>query len=554
MKSLRGVAFLALLVSAASAQPRPEADDPIIQLPPLIVEESRKTAARPWHYAEGPGFEVLSRCSESTTADFARGFHRANHLLQILVPAEFQVNLSCPHALLLYRTDMVRQLPAEIVAEMTRLNPARISGPFSVKVLPNMALRDSDFDATYSVVDEYAFYSDAIRIAPEALRWRLESRTPALPRWFIEGVMRLYGTAHFQSGSVNLTPHFWINSAETKALRANREHPRSLLPLEELFKTRYQTPDLIPDPAAQLWRDQAALFIRWAFDGKKRARRDALFKFVHKASEAPATEAMFEECFGFDYADAKDRLSDYLSQAVNHPLSISSVTALPRLNLHVRGATPGELARVKGDWERLSTNYVRVRFPSLTSKYQDQARLTLLRAYDQGERDPDLLAAIALSYCDAGEAKAARPFLEQATSGKTRRTRAHVELAWLRYHEYFPGEGAQFSDAQIEEILQPLRSARKLPPPLPESYELAARVLSRGDRTPTMDELTWILEGVIFFPRNSMLIYQAAHLHVLHGAKSVANLLIRHGLAISHDDATRSQFEKLGAALALRSN
>lgn len=548
------IAFLVLAASVGHAQPHPDADDPIIKLPPLIVNESPKSAARPWYYVEGPGFEVLSRCREDTTAEFARGYHRSNVLLQVLVPPELQVKLSSPYALLLYRNDMIRQLPEEMVAEITRLNPVGPSGNFNLKVMPNMALRDPDLDATYSAIDEYIFNRNSMRIAPEAVRQRLETRTPRLPVWFIEGVMRLYGHAHVKADSIDFPAYFWVNRKETNSLATNKEHPRVLLPMAELFKPRRDLADLPPDTLAYPWRHQAALFIRWAYDGhKNRARRDALFKFVMRSSEKPVTEDMFEECFGLNYGDVQDRLSAYLHYAVNHPFTMSA-GKMPRLNLHVREATPGEVARIKGEWERLSANHVRLRAPSLVAKYEEQALVTLLRAHDKGERHPDFLTALGLSYCDAGEVKTARPFLEQATLGGTIRVRAYFELARLRYLERLPPEGVKFSPAQIEEVLQPLRSARKLSPPLPDAYELVARVLTQGDRTPTVAELAWVLEGVNLFPLNSSLTYQAAHLHVLHGPKPVANLLIRHGLESSRDDATRTRFENLSAGLALRSN
>ncbi|HEX2855510.1 MAG TPA: hypothetical protein VHO24_19905 [Opitutaceae bacterium] len=535
-------AFAASPASAPTAANQ-EPAEAVFQLPPLIVAETRTTAGRPWFYVAGPGFEVLSRSSEDSTADFARDYHRATQLLELLVPAELQVKLSSPSILFLYRKDMVAQIPAEIVAAM--------SGSRAL-VLPNMALHDVDLEAVYTLIGEYSYARDNMRIATEAVWRRMETRTPPVPAWFIEGIMQLYPSARFLADSVELPPLFWINKTETEALRQNRNHPRSLLALSELFKGRSQDDRLAPNTAAYPWKHQAALFIHWALDYKKRDRRTALYKFVRRASEAPVTEAMFEECFGLGFADVQERLSDYLPRAVDRPVPVWPDEKISRPKPRVRIASPTEVARIKGEMERLFANHVRTRYPSLTPKYQEQARLTLLRAYDQGDRDPNLLAAIGLSYCDAGEGKSARPFLDQAAEGGTLRTRAYFELAALHYREGLPPEGGKFTAAQTEEILQPLRTARNLLPPLAGAYDLLARTLWRTERTPTSDELAWLAEGVTLFPRNSPLIYRIAQLHVLHGSKSAANALIKHGLEISRDDAGRSQFEKLNAALALR--
>jgi hypothetical protein len=554
MKSPRKALLLALLAAWGSNAPLRAADEPVVLLPPLIVEESRTKKARPWYYAEGPGFEVLSRCSENITEEFARSFYRANQLLQILVPPQFQAKLSVPQEILLYQNEMVKQLPPEMLREMTRINPGSVDFVFSpVWVVPNLTLRDSDLDATYTIVDERVFDGSAMRVAPEAVRHALESRTPPLPPWFIEGVMALYQRANQRSNSLELPPFFWVTQTETSLLRADAQHPRSLLPLADLFGAPASISGVIaPDTVAKPWRHQAALFIRWALDGKKATRRNAFFKFVEMASAAPASEAMFQECFGLDYADVQERLSDYLPQAVKLGLSVGAEKSFPRLKLAVRGATVAEIARIKGDWERLSVNHVRRQYPALTAKYLEQSRLTLLQPYERGERDPALLAVLGLSYCDAGEEKTARGFLEAAARAEINRPRVYLELAQLHYAEFLRDRGVPLTSLQVQEVLAPLRRARALSPPLPALYDLTARVLSRADRPPTAEELDWIAEGARLFPFNPTLVLQAATFHVRYGEKSTAAQLVERGREIAGDEIARSQFEQLGAALTRR--
>ena len=56
---LLGVAWLAL------AAPLRTAEDPAVALPPFLVEELTK--GPPWRYTQAIGYEILARCSDSTT-------------------------------------------------------------------------------------------------------------------------------------------------------------------------------------------------------------------------------------------------------------------------------------------------------------------------------------------------------------------------------------------------------------------------------------------------------------------------------------------------------
>jgi len=553
---LRRTAFFALLLGVGfSVRAQSGPADRVVQLPPLIVEEARENSGRPWQYLAFPGVEILSRCSGGTTADFARGYLRVTNLIQLIAPAEFQASDSMPSLLLLYNQDQAPQLPAEIVAEMNRLDPeSGLARGVRYSLLPNLTLRDRDFSATYSILNERSFEGSGLRLTPENLRARLEERLPALPRWFVEGVMRLYPAIRFDPASITLSPATWVNAVETRAILRDRDRPRALLGLAELFRehTAVEAP---AESVAYPFKSQAALFVRWALDGKKRSRRDALMKFVARASESPATEAMFQECFDLDYADARDRLSDYLATAVANDLTLKPSTPLPKPRLAVRPANSAEVARLKGDWERLTITYVREHFPMLVTPYFTQARRTQMRAYDTGERDPRLLAVIGLTACDMADDAAARPFLEAATQAGVARPRVYFETARLRLAEVMTRletDAARFSLAQTDEVLQPLQSARPLTPAAPAAYDLAARVLLRSARAPTPDELAWLSEGPRLFPQSVVLTYRVAALLTRHGTKADAAALIDGALARAAEPSTRAPFEQLRTELAQR--
>lgn len=550
---LAGAAATALGLRASSAPPQPDLTDRIVRLPPLVVAESRDTKSRPWRYAEIPGFEILSRCTDGTTADFVRGFHRATWLLQALVPPQLLVKMSAPSAVLLYNRESAQQLPPELVSEMIRENvPGMEPVRLRVDVLPNLSLRDYDYSATYSLIDERDFDGYRMRLTPENLRERLEQRAPALPRWFVEGMVALYRSADFSYETVSLPAVYWVTPQETKALQADREHPRSLLALSELFRERTAVEARAFDTLASPWRTQSALFIRWALDGRKKSRREALWRFAARTAETPATEDIFQECFGLDYADAQDRLSDYLPSAVRDDIMLVPPTALPRLKLDLRLATVADVARIKGDWERLSVNYVRDRYPMLTEKYSTQARRTFTAAYEQGERDPRLLAVIGLNACDAHRDDEARPFLEAAVQAGVVRPRAYFELARIRYVEllaHVTSPDARFSTSQAEEVLQPLRLALDQSPPEPAAYDLLMHVLVQADRRSSPEELAVITEGARLFSRSSLIGIQAVKLLARAGARFEADAIIARALALPLDSATRKAFEQLRASL-----
>src|SRR6185503_11059886 len=124
-------------------------------------------------------------------------------------------------------------------------------------------------------------------------------------------------------------------------------------------------------------------------------------------------------------SDLRDRLSDYLAVTVKGPMQIL-IGELPRLPaLEVRPASPAEIARLRGEWERLCVPMVRRLHPAQAGRYLDQARRTLQNAYEAGDRDPRTLAIRGLCELEAGEVSVGREFLELATTQRVVRPRAY---------------------------------------------------------------------------------------------------------------------------------
>jgi hypothetical protein len=218
----------------------------------------------------------------------------------------------------------------------------------------------------------------------------------------------------------------------------------------------------------------------------------------------------------------------------------------------LRNASEGELARLKGDWERLEVGFVRKGTPDLVEKYLEQARRTLRHAYDRDVRDPRLLAAMGLCECDAGDDTAARGFLESAARLGPLRPRAGYELARLRFAaaDASPeGKDGGLSVDQVSKIFTPLFAVREQAPPMPEVYELIAQVWGRSAFRPTRGHLDVLEDGVRLFPRRTVLIYRTAQLYADQGFKAEAVELVRLGLVVATEAAERDRFAQLEARL-----
>jgi len=561
----------------------------VVELPPLTV--SAAVEELPWSYLEIPGYEILSRCKPSAVVHWAEEITRLHQWLGVMLPDELRVKRDVPTAVILYDLEHQPEVSPEVVKDMLRKSGATDGKAIAYRSLPNMRLADQDAMGFFFILDPSVFGTRdrdfmgtplltagmnrppggaKLKLDEEYVHYLAKSRAPALPAWFVEGVVDLFETADFSGSAVDLAPMTWGTPAETMEIKkaaiaaATGIHqeddptlrlPRNmdeapgakLPPLSELFAATHH-----PD-RNEVLRNEAVLFIRWGLDGKNHPRRDALWKFLKLASAGPATETMFRECFGFGYADARQKLGDYLFTALFKSLRLVPAEPMQLPPLNLQPATKLDIARIKGDWDRLEINYVKAHFPDLTTRYVEQARRTLHRAYDKGERDPRLLAIMGLCECDAGDDRAARPYLEAAVAGGVVRPRANYELARLRYVEARTQPelpGGKLSAAQAAAVLQPLADLRRQQPPLLEAYALTAEVWAWTDLTLTRRELEVLDEGVGFFPSDASFIYQAAWLNAQHGFKSEAEALITRGLKINPSDALGLRFEKLRAALA----
>lgn len=252
--------------------------EPIVQLPPFIVEQSFRGPA--WRYGEIPGFEILSRCSDTTTADLVLALQNAHRLLRIILPEHFQVRIDAQQALIFYDEELWPVAEREAIAAIVRSGfsvsqPARET-PFRqtrhaesaigertlnarsmaidrpVSFFGNMRLADADVTTTFAIVSRAGLDPHNAILTARYVGQTLGSRVPSLPSWFTAGFLSAYGQMKFRQHSVALGRIEWPTPISSSAA-AN-----TLIPLQEFFAD--ESLSGARDPIR--WLAQAELFVR----------------------------------------------------------------------------------------------------------------------------------------------------------------------------------------------------------------------------------------------------------------------------------------------------
>jgi len=532
--------------AAAAAPTAQAAAGAKVELPPMLVEES--VSRVPWLYARAGGIEFLSRCSASTTRTLAEAWLAKLQLVRTFVPDDFLARVDTPAVFVLYAQDLEHTVSAEIQRELRR-DAAR---PGGVDIAPSMRLSDRDMTASIAYIDEALFDAATLGVSPSHVRFLLDGRVPELPGWFAEGIERTYRRADFIADPITVNPLVWLNSAESDALSADPARPRALLPANELFAPESARAVEQRHPRRLAVRTATTeLFVRWAYVSGE-PTRTALWRFAALAAAGPVTEEQFEAAFGFGYADLRDRLSDYLPVAVAETKWFAPGTPPPSPEIEVERATPNQIARVRGEWERLAIAHVQRRFPQAREPYLAQARRTLRRAFDAGDRDPRLLASLGLLEVDAGNDPAALPFLEPAVAAGVVRPRAYHELARIRWDALRRDapDTALFSFTALAPVLGPLRRALTQAPPLPETYVLLGEAWARCETAPNTEELGELLAGSRHFWRRPEVAYPLALALARHDRKGDATAILDACAGHAEDPPTRDGIARLRRELA----
>lgn len=538
-RGLRLIGWIGILsVETGRLVAQQPANDSVLMLPPLTVSD--RGAPLQWRYLETPGREILSVCDDTTALAVVQRLRRMDDMLRVILPTRFTVELAVPEIMILLDEKTGQARSREVLEDMAKTRGTQ------VRFMPNLRLADLDSTGVFAVVTPAS--AAAFTYSVDRIAFLLERRVPRLPDWFVEGMLGFYEQLEMTE-RIEINPARWLSPEETRALADDGERPRTLLPMAELF-ARQRRKGAEPGDLDREWRSQCALFVRWATVENRGEFKESLWKFIDRLQTERPSEALFREYFGFGYADARDRLSDYLTTAVEEKMFFA-VPPTPRQRLRFRAATDLEIARLRGDWERMEIAYVRARSPAYVDKYIEQARRTLNRAYAQGEKDPRLLAALGLTEVDAGNFGTARLFLEAAFQSSVPRPRAAYELAHLRYLACTENSApeAKLSASQAADVMAPLLAARRQAPPLAQTYALISLVLARSEATPTAEQLAFLHEGARNFPQVSELVYRAIYFHLANEQPAAALSLVELALAHVTDPEMRLKLERLHASL-----
>ncbi|MSU23073.1 MAG: hypothetical protein EXS32_04535 [Opitutus sp.] len=540
------------LSPAVQAAATGAASTPAVVLPPMLVEESKTSV--PWLYVSVGGTEFLSRCSESITGEFVGAWLEKMQFMRVLAPENFLARADVPAVCVLYAQDLDQTLSAEIQQELQAAAVRQGEAPDGARVnlAPNMRLGDRDMHATIVYIDESTFDGSNLNISASHVRYLLLGRVPDLPTWLVDGLERIWAGADFVLAPITLGPLVWQNQSESDALASDRTHLRALLPASELFAAEPARAMQNQHPRRrQILAAQQELFVRWAIVSSS-ATREALWKFAARAAEGPVTEEIFEACFGFDFSELRDRLSDYLPRAVEGTKHIypGTLPDLPRFK--VERATPQQIARVRGEWERLAIWHVQRRLPQAREPYIAQARRTLRRAYSAGDRDPRLLAIMGLCEIDAGNPAGAPEFLEPAVAGGVVRPNAYYELARLRFADLQRGgpEPRRRPWTELAPIIQPLQRALLQAPPLPEIFVLLAEAWTRCEVAPSAAEFAELELGARLFAQRPTVAWPIALVLARHGKKTEATAVLDACDGHATDEKTQAGITRLRAELS----
>lgn len=552
-----------LLVSSASlSADELKVSGSVVKLPPLLVESS---TGQPWLFCRTGEFNILSRCSTETTQKLVQSFARANQALEILLPQRLRFRTQAPQLVLLYDAQLWPKARQDAVAQMllarapvppnfqatsiqasttfnipkaaSRSEKARrttvsdralqvdshgiavghIDKSESVEVegyvsqhsldsdesygfFSNLRLTDADIMVTFAVVDGQAVQNEHSALTYEAVSQLLTARVPKLPSWFIAGFLSLYSHVRHEPDMV-VAPR--MNSSAVSTLEG------SMLPLREL---------LISDQSATqnpgLWLAQSELLVRWGLDPQEN-RRDKFWRFVEQTVEGKKpTETLFAEYFGRDLASATKDLNRYLAIAKRSNIVWGRSPGVAPVE--IREASRSEVARIRGEWERLEVRYVRKNRPDDEGVYMRTARRTIQGAYDRGDRDPELVATLGLLLLDAGDNEEARHYLEEAVFSSVARPRAYFELAKIRYEralDYSRRNDGRIEPSELVGIVDVLAAGMKMAPPLLGNYELLADIWANTTATPDTAQLELIEQGLSLFPTEPELFHRAAILY-----------------------------------------
>jgi hypothetical protein len=581
--SLIGLALVTVLTAAG---PEPKTADPIIELPKFVVTDSRELPPpESWRYTRLPGFEVLSNASDRATQQLLKDFEMFRQALNVVWPMPQAMNTPVLLILCGRGGKFESFVPAKTdagpaVARASVYLKGRERSAIVIDVESTVInLASPDFDDPASGVDSTQLSIEHNKqLYREYVHYLLSRSQPRLPAWFEEGMAQIVMAMQFNpkwiefgrihdantvsavagmTASVNAmaaaqqeTSDDGLGTsveamasapAEDRDFNAALMH-RALMPMAKLLAVGHDDPIAVNPLGNNVWAKQCYAFVHMGLFGERGQWRKPFSEFLVRSTREPVTEAMFKDCFKMSFRDMGIQLRGYV-EYTNYESQIYRAkdkgSFLEAAAVELRDATPAEVGRIKGQAMLLAGNTA-------------GARTEFIAPYIRGDRDPQLLTALGLSEHQAGKDDRARKFLDAAVAGKSSDPDAYLQLAKFRFAdaEAAPAAaGGRFSTEQLSAITSLLLTARTLPPPNPETYDLLAETLARSSVRLQRPDLAPLVEGVQRFPGHLKLVYATAALCADAGLIDSAHSLVDYGLGHAPDPATKALFQRLQAAL-----
>lgn len=506
MKLLTPLRLACVLALPALAAGATEPDDNVVELPPFVV--TKLVFGPPWRYAEIPGYEILSQCSDTETYEIIAALWRGP---QLVLPPAMQPHFSLPMTVVLFNQPPTNTAGAP-APEFD--HPTGRGGSKWVKLIKR------------TLEDRRSY---AINLWPESFErpttYRFDTatplgrRAPAAPAWLQAGLSGEQGVYRegvywmFRDKEKIVPAAVWHSVEERQRaltlIDIARKHlahggrglaPSSVAGFLPPMSVLLEDGPPADAPAAARWSSAAALFVRWGLYGRNPADPGRFWHFVERACAEPMSEALFRECFERSYADVHAELSWYLPIALKDEGTAPADDILPVPRVTLREATGTEIARLRGEWERMEAAVLAPHFPDLARAYREQAASTFNRAYLKGSRDPRLLASMGLLALDNGELTLAAQYLEQAVDDRVAGVRPYLEAARLRWAAAVKDESGTVSPEILAGIISLLMTAEQQEPPQVAVYLLLAKAVAQSGAV-TPEQAAVLRRGLTFFPR-----------------------------------------------------
>jgi hypothetical protein len=507
----------------------------IIELPKFEVTDTRLLPPpESWHYAEIPGFEILSRISERETKRFVRDFLLLQTVIDAIMPGLTRGFTPVPTALILCGgrgKGFDEFLPEDQSIERYGKNGLFFKNSERAAIVIDFALTELQIENDVRLeADPYrAFYAAYFRFL---IRRQLKDKVPP---WFEEGLVQLFAATEFDKKTITFA-QIGDGFGAAKIGDFNRMlTQRAMMPFGEMLATNG------PRSRSPFWAAQCYAFVHFCLYSMGNKYQKPFLQFVQRLDQEELSEALFKECFNKSYKQLAVELRGYLNFTAYKKVEFRAKKGqeLPEPPpVTLRAAKDADVGRIKGEVLRLGGHGA-------------AAQNALIAPYMRGERDPRLLAALGLDEKDAGNADRAQKFLEAAAAANVDRARAYLELGRLRLAAARAKPAApdnQLGDAQVASVLTPLFVARKMRPPMAEVYGTIAETWSLSAAPPLREHFDVVVEGVRLFPRDSAFLMQATLLAAKRGFPDEAVALAKLGAKTSADPADKDRFALMASA------